>query len=164
MSMSDKPLKQSDNGSSNGSEIEKDSFSDLAKRFLWADSPDAVGRVILGLSVLCVLLFVLDFIIHRHAYAPGEGLPGFYAVVGFGAFTIIVLGATQLRRLILRNEIYYSPYSVDAEEYPEDGLDKLNHGDPDSEHPDSNGPSTSSMLDSSADNNAGSDSTSGGRT
>jgi len=78
-----------------------------------------------------VLLFLLDFIIHRHAYAPGEGLPGFYAVVGFVAFTLIVLGATQLRRLILRNENYYSPYSVDAEEYPRQGLDTLSYGDGD---------------------------------
>ena len=126
MSMSDKPSKQADN--------ENDTFSELAKRFLWADSPDAVQRLIKGLGILCAVLFVLDFIIHRHAYAPGEGTPGFYAVVGFGAFTVIVLGATQLRRLILRNENYYSPYSVDAEAYPEEGLEKLAHGEDDAEN------------------------------
>ena len=90
-------------------------LSSLARRFLWADSTSAVERVILWLGVLCVILFVLDFIVHRHAYAPGEGLPGFYAIVGFVAFTLIVLGASQLRRLILRNEDYYSPNSVDSE-------------------------------------------------
>jgi len=100
----------------------------LAKRFLWADSKQAVQRVIVWLGVVCVVLFVLDFIVHRHAYAPGEGVPGFYAIVGFVAFTMIVLGASQLRRLILRNERYYSPNSIDAEAYPENGLEKLNHG------------------------------------
>jgi len=103
-------------------------LSPLAKRFLWADSNSAVGRVIFWLGVVCVVLFVLDFIVHRHAYAPGEGLPGFYAVVGFVAFTLIVLGASQLRRLILRNERYYSPNSIDAEAYPDSGLERLDHG------------------------------------
>lgn len=106
---------------------EKARFSPLAKRFLWADSTSSVERVILYLGILCGVLFILDFIVHRHAYAPGEGLPGFYAVVGFVAFTLIVLGASQLRRLILRNENYYSPNSVDAESYPEAGLERLNH-------------------------------------
>lgn len=105
------------------------SLSSLAKRFLWADSNSAVERVIFWLGVLCVVLFVLDFIVHRHAYAPGEGLPGFYAIVGFVAFTLIVLGASQLRRLILRKEDYYSPNSVDSELYPENELERLNHGD-----------------------------------
>lgn len=112
---------------SDHSNDDNQNYSDLAKRFLWADSPDKVERVIRGLTILCVILFLLDFILHRHAYAPGEGLPGFYAFVGFIAFTVIVLGATQLRKLILRTENYYAPYSVDAEEYPEEGLERLEH-------------------------------------
>jgi len=119
MTMSDKSAQHQQN--------ENQGLSKLANRFLWADSTSSVERVILGLGILCVLLFVLDFIIHRHAYAPGEGVPGFYAVVGFVAFTLIVLGAAQLRRLILRDENYYAPHSVDAEEYPEHGLEKLLH-------------------------------------
>ena len=105
-----------------------DNLSPLAKRFLWADSKSSVGRVMFWLAMLCVFLFVLDFIVHRHAYAPGEGLPGFYAVVGFVAFTLIVLGASKLRGLILRDERYYSPNSVDAEHYPEKGLERLTYG------------------------------------
>jgi len=105
----------------------RENLSRLARRFLWADSISSVNRVIYWLGILCAFLFVLDFIVHRHAYAPGEGLPGFYAVVGFVAFTLIVLCASQLRRLILRKESYYSPNSVDAEPYPEDELERLNH-------------------------------------
>ena len=122
--MSDKNSSTEHESTSNNHE----NVSPLAKRFLWADSTSSVERVIFWLAMLCVLLFVLDFIVHRHAYAPGEGLPGFYAVVGFVAFTLIVLGASQLRRLILRNERYYSPNSIDAENYPENGLERLNHG------------------------------------
>lgn len=130
MTMTDKPSQQSKSEQrSMLDDHENESFSPLAKRFLWADSSSAVERVIFWLSVLCVLLFVADFIYHRHSYAPGEGTPGFYAFVGFIAFTVIVLGATQLRRVILRNENYYAPYSVDAEEYPEHGLEMLVHGE-----------------------------------
>ncbi len=104
-------------------------YTPLAKRFLWADSKHSVEKVILGLSILCGLLFLLDFIIHRHTYVPGEGFPGFYAIVGFLAFTLIVLSASQLRKIILRNEQYYSPHAVDAEHYPEAGLERLEHGE-----------------------------------
>jgi len=107
---------------------EASTYSALARRFLWADSASSVERVIFWLGLLCAFLFLIDFIVHRHAYAPGEGLPGFYAIVGFVAFTLIVLGAKQLRRLILRNEDYYSPNSVDAEQYPPSGLDEQKHG------------------------------------
>ncbi len=99
----------------------------MARHFLWADDMSVVQKVIKCLAILCAILFVLDLILHRHAYVPGEGIPGFYAVVGFVAFTLIVLGATQLRRLILRNEHFYAPYSVDAESYPEEGTNKLSH-------------------------------------
>ncbi len=102
-------------------------YTPLARRFLWADSPSAVEKLIFYLACLCAVLFVLDIFIHRHTYVPGESLIGFYAIVGFLAFTGIVLGASQLRRLILRNENYYSPYSVDSEEYPEAGLSKKQH-------------------------------------
>jgi len=108
---------------------ENDDLPDLAKRFLWADSPAAVWKVIVGLGVLCVFLILVDLVISRHGYAPGEGLPGFYAVVGFVAFTLIVLGAKQLRRLILRGEDYYAPNSVDSEAYPDEGLEKIEHGE-----------------------------------
>jgi len=127
--MSDKRTPSEDNPEANKPSSSTDKpFSGLANRFLWADSTSSVERLIFWLGMLCALLFVLDFIVHRHSYAPGEGLPGFYAVVGFVAFTLIVLGAKQLRRLILRNEDYYSPNSVDAEQYPQSGLDEQKHG------------------------------------
>jgi len=112
---------------------ENDVLSPLAKRFLWVDSATAVQKVITGLGVLCAVLFLLDLVAHRHAYAPGEGLPGFYVVVGFVAFTLIVLGAAGLRKLILRNENYYAPFSVDSEAYPPSGLHTIEHGSKDAD-------------------------------
>ena len=106
---------------------------ELSRWFLWTDSPAAVSKLIRGRCVLCGLLFVLDVITHRHAYVPGEGVWGFYGIVGFVAFTGIVLGAKQLRRLILRSEDFYSTDSIDAEDYPEPGLERLVHRQ--TEHP-----------------------------
>lgn len=135
--MTDKQTQKTDRDSSThssspSSQLTPSQLPRMARRFLWADDMGAVERVILGLGVLCVVLFLLDFIVHRHTYVPGEGFPGFYAIVGFIAFTLIVLGATQLRRVILRNENYYAPFSVDAEEYPEQGLEKTAHTPDDS--------------------------------
>ena len=60
-----------------------------------------------GFYALCGLLFVLDFIIHRHASRDWEQLPGFYAIYGFAAFVVLVLVAKLLRKLVMRKEDYY---------------------------------------------------------
>jgi len=99
----------------------------LARYFLWADSPKSVHKLIVGLSVLCALLFLMDFLWHRHTKVPGEGLYGFYAIAGFVSFTLIVLGARALRVFIGRDESYYGEHGVDSEEYPAEGTLRLNH-------------------------------------
>jgi len=80
-------------------------------------------RPVKWLGGLCIVLFILDFFIDRHPYVPGEGFPAFYAITGFAAFALIVLGARKLRTLIGRDEAFYAPGAVDAEEYPDAGLD-----------------------------------------
>lgn len=114
-------------------EVRDDELPPLSRRLLWVDSPAAVMRLVYGLATLCVLLAVADFVVHRHTYVPGEALPGYYAIVGFIAFTCIVLGARSLRLLIRRDESYYAPYGVDAETYPETGTARVAHGEPDIE-------------------------------
>lgn len=106
-----------------------ESVAPLAKHFLWADSPKSVHKLILGLSALCVFLFVMDFLWHRHTKVPGEGLYGFYAIAGFISFTLIVLGAKALRVFIARDESFYAPHGVDAEEYPLEGTERLDHAE-----------------------------------
>ncbi len=98
----------------------------ITAAFAWVESPTAVHMAIKILAGLCALLFLLDIIIHRHTYVPGEGMWGFYTFTGFFAFTLIVLGAKQLRSWILRDENYYGEQSVDSEEYPTSQLDIQN--------------------------------------
>lgn len=71
------------------------------------DKAENVKRLLLALYVSCAVLFVLDFIIHRHAYREWEALPGFYAVFGFVAFVVLVLVAKLMRKLLMRKEGYY---------------------------------------------------------
>ncbi len=99
-------------------------FSPLAKRLMWVEKAANVTLLVKGLAVLCVLLVLGDLIIHRHSYWSLESWFGFYAFAGFVAFALIVLLAKQLRRIIKRPEDYYSPNAVDAESYPESGLDR----------------------------------------
>lgn len=110
-------------------DVPNESLSPLARAFLWVESEAKIKLAILILAGVCALLFVLDFVVHRHSYAPNEGTPGFYALTGFLAFSFIVLGSGALRWLIARSEDYYSPKSVDAEEYPEQDLERRHHGD-----------------------------------
>jgi uncharacterized membrane protein YidH (DUF202 family) len=57
--------------------------------------------------VICAVLFVLDFIVHRHTMHSLEELPAFYAVFGFVAFVALVVGSILLRKLVMRKEDYY---------------------------------------------------------
>lgn len=105
------------------------SLPPVGRRLLWADNPAAVNRAVTFLMVLCAILFVLDFIIHRHGHFSIEAIYGFYGIAGFVAFTVIVISAKVLRMIIGRDETYYSPRAVDGEAYPESGLAKLQHSD-----------------------------------
>jgi len=107
----------------------KDDVAPLARHFLWVDTSSGINRLITGLIVLCVFLFAMDFLWHRHVKVPGEGLYGFHAIAGFVSFTVIVLGAKLLRVFIRRDESYYSNESVDGEEYPEADTQRIQHTD-----------------------------------
>ena len=92
-----------------------------------AEIPDRPVRWLAG---VCVVLLVAEFAIDRHPHVPGEGLPWFYAIVGFVAFTLIVLGAKSLRALIRRPEDFYGRRAIDAEPYPWRGLGVREAGRP----------------------------------
>lgn len=81
----------------------------MKKDFL--DNPKNVKRIVHGLVACCILLFGLDFILHRHTQHPLEEIPGFYALYGFVACVILVLLAKELRKLIMRGEQYYQQQS-----------------------------------------------------
>ncbi|HJN60147.1 MAG TPA: hypothetical protein QF630_03795 [Alphaproteobacteria bacterium] len=56
---------------------------------------------------VCILLLLLDLIIHRHELFTWEGWFGFYGFYGFVACVTLVLAARLLRRLVMRREDYY---------------------------------------------------------
>lgn len=76
------------------------------KRY-WLDDLNNVTKLYRGLWVVCVLLILLDLVVHRHedfAFATVFGYHGFY---GFFACVALVLAAKQLRKAIMRDEDYY---------------------------------------------------------
>lgn len=71
------------------------------------DNPRNVSLVTRGLYFVCILLILLEFVVHRHVTHEWESFPGFYALFGFLAYTIIVFTASQLRKILKRKEDYY---------------------------------------------------------
>ena len=57
--------------------LANDKLTPLAERFIWTDSPEKVSFAVKCLLGLCVVLFLLDFVIHRHSYLSVRGLVWF---------------------------------------------------------------------------------------
>ncbi|MEM6453580.1 MAG: hypothetical protein AAF772_00660 [Acidobacteriota bacterium] len=73
----------------------------------WLDDPDNQHRIVIGLAIACVLVTVADLFYAKHGHFGFEHWLGFHALYGFVASVIIVLGAKQLRRVLMRPEDYY---------------------------------------------------------
>ncbi len=71
------------------------------------DKPRNVSLLLRTLYFICAVLFILDFILHRHISMRWENLPGFYALFGFIACVALVLVAKQMRKILMRKEDYY---------------------------------------------------------
>lgn len=76
------------------------------KQYLF-DKPHNVSLTLGILYAICFVLFILDFILHRHTTHTWEEFTGFYAIFGFVAYVTIVLTAKQLRKILRRKEDYY---------------------------------------------------------
>jgi hypothetical protein len=85
-----------------------DKLSPDKKSYLF-DDPKNVKRLLNGFYVCCVVLFALDFVIHRHVLHNWENLWGFYPIYGFVGCVILVLVATWMRTFLMREEDYYDP-------------------------------------------------------
>jgi predicted MFS family arabinose efflux permease len=73
----------------------------------WLDQPGNVRLLLRVLAGFGALLFVADFLYHKHIHFEAERVFGFYALFGFAAFVGIVLAGKQLRKLLMRPEDYY---------------------------------------------------------
>ncbi len=71
------------------------------------DRPENVKRLLHGFYLCCILLLVLDLVLHRHVIHAWESLPGFYALFGFVACVLLVLVAREMRKVVMRGEDYY---------------------------------------------------------
>ena len=99
----------------------------LGRAFLWADNKKSVTRVVYGLYTLCALLFVADFFYHKHTTFGIENIPGFYAIYGFVMCAALVICAKAMRKFLKRPEDFYAPHDIESEDYPESGLERIDH-------------------------------------
>ena len=71
------------------------------------DRPENIKRLLKGFYVICILLVVIDFVVHRHVGFDWEKIPAFYAIYGFVACVVLVVLAKIMRRYVMRKEDYY---------------------------------------------------------
>ncbi|WP_394132367.1 hypothetical protein [Shewanella maritima] len=71
------------------------------------DKPENIQKILKVFYVICVLLVLADFIVHRHIYHNWENVPGFYAIYGFVGCVILVLIAKGMRKVLMKEEDYY---------------------------------------------------------
>ncbi|MDH3948944.1 MAG: hypothetical protein OEU74_08285 [Gammaproteobacteria bacterium] len=76
------------------------------KQYLF-DKPRNVNRLLRGFYLVCTVLLILDFVLHRHVIHSWENIPGFYALFGFVACVLLVLIAKEMRKVVMRKEDYY---------------------------------------------------------
>lgn len=82
-------------------------MSDKPSQDGFFDDPKVVSWILRIFYVLCALLVVADFVVHRHIYTELEEIPAFYALYGFVACVLLVFAASGLRKLLMRDEDYY---------------------------------------------------------
>ena len=84
------------------------------KKYIF-DNPKNVKHVLHFLYGSCVILFILDFVIHRHVVHSWENLWGFYPVYGFVGCVILVVVAKWMRTFLMRSEDYYDIHDQNEE-------------------------------------------------
>ena len=79
-----------------------------AKPFLWLDAAWLKSSMIWVLLALTLAFVAVDFFHHRHEYVHLAEFYGFYALWGFGAFVLAVMGGWfVVRGLLGREESYW---------------------------------------------------------
>lgn len=73
------------------------------------DKPRNVDIILKVFYVICALLVIFDFVVHRHIYVSFEEIPAFYAIYGFVACVVLVVLAKLMRKVLMRDETYYDP-------------------------------------------------------
>ena len=84
----------------------KQARSRVERRY-WLDERKNVNKVFYTLCAVCTSVVIADFVYHKHGHFSFEEIIGFHAGFGFVAYVGLVLLATQLRRVLKRDEDYY---------------------------------------------------------
>lgn len=71
------------------------------------DKPENVTRLLRVFYAVCIILALLDFVIHRHVYHSLENIWLFYPIYGFVGCVLLVLVAKWMRTFLMRRESYY---------------------------------------------------------
>ncbi|MEQ8514341.1 MAG: hypothetical protein RIC38_01925 [Chromatocurvus sp.] len=71
------------------------------------DRPENVTRVLRVFYAICIILALLDFVIHRHVSHSLENIWLFYPIYGFVGCVLLVLVAKWMRTFLMREESYY---------------------------------------------------------
>lgn len=71
------------------------------------DKQENIDKIIKVFYVVCALLVLADFIVHRHIYHEWENIPAFYAIYGFVGCVVLVLIAKAMRKVLMKEEDYY---------------------------------------------------------
>ena len=57
--------------------------------------------------MICGALLAIDPFVHKHGYFEIEHWWGFYGIYGFVGCVFLVLGAKEMRKILMRPEDYY---------------------------------------------------------
>ena len=71
------------------------------------DKPENIKLVLKVFYIICALLVLADFVLHRHIGFGWEKIPAFYAIYGFIACVVLVVIAKEMRKVVMRKEDYY---------------------------------------------------------
>ena len=74
----------------------------------WLDKDGSVDKIWYALLILCFVLTSADLFYEKHPHFEIEKWFGFYSGFGFVFSVGLVLGAKELRRILMRKEDYYN--------------------------------------------------------
>jgi len=82
-------------------------MSNEKEKTYFFDRPENIQRLLKGFYGICILLVLVDFVVHRHTGFSWEKIPAFYAIYGFVACVVLVVVAKKMRNIVMRKEDYY---------------------------------------------------------
>lgn len=80
----------------------------------WLDDENNVKRIVWGVYAISAVLLVADLFVHKHGYFEIEHWFGFYGIYGFIGCVGLVLGAKEMRKIVMRREDYYDREDTDV--------------------------------------------------